>query len=122
MADYRELSQQYAQGGIRTTVLLNGGAAIALLSQLGSLLSAGLGGSVTGPMILWALGTFAGAAAWVPAFVSTRFVDKHEREQEPNDHLTTSNKYMTAGLWCVAISLLLFLAGCSLLACSLQGL
>ena len=35
VADYREISQAYAQGAIKGVVLINGGAAIAILAQAG---------------------------------------------------------------------------------------
>lgn len=37
MADYREISQEYARGGIKAALFVNGGAAVALLSQVAEL-------------------------------------------------------------------------------------
>ncbi|CAA0096363.1 Uncharacterised protein [Starkeya nomas] len=118
MADYREISQQYAQGGMKAGVLLNGGAAIALLSQVADLYAAKLIGGVRPALICSALGTFCAAAAWMFAFLSTRYVDKSEREPDLEvQHLHRSNKWMYAGLAAIALSLLLFVGGALILAC-----
>lgn len=79
MADYREISQQYAQGAIQAGIILNGGAAIAVLSQATRLISVGLAGPLRFAMLCWILGTFFAAVTWVLAFSSTRLVDKSER-------------------------------------------
>ena len=117
MADYREISQQYAQGGIKAVILLNGGAAIALLSQAAGLLSIGLIDEVILPMVLWATGTTLGGATWVLAFLSTRYVDKSEQERPAvRAHLQTSDRYMASALILIALSLASFAAGCFALA------
>jgi hypothetical protein len=47
VADYREISQEYAKQGINAAFLLNGGAAVALLSQTAALREQGLSGAIS---------------------------------------------------------------------------
>lgn len=116
MADYRELSQAYAQGAIKGSVLVNGSAAIALLTQLAAL-PARLSGAALYSMCFWAVGVALGVFCWVLAFASTRYVDKSEREEGLEQaHLNTSDNFMTWGLALFAISIAAFLAGVFILA------
>jgi hypothetical protein len=111
-ADYREISQEYAQGGIKAALLINGGAAVALLSQAAELAHAGIADSATSAMIVWAFGVFAAAGAWLVAFMSTRYVDKSEREENKTEaHLKTADIFMNVGLGLIAASLICFLVG-----------
>lgn len=119
MADYREISQQYAQQGINAAILVNGGAAVALLSQATGLRGAGLADDVAYAMIAWAAGVVTAVATWMLAFLSTRYVDKSERETGLEAaHLKLSDTLMKWGLALVLLSVLLFGVGCSLLACA----
>lgn len=113
MADYREISQQYAQGGIKAVILLNGGAAVAILTQLSQL--SALSGPILWAMCFWAAGTASGAFAWMMGFGSTRYVDKHY-DEGIRKHIDTANRFQTAGLAAVFIALVLFLIGCLVLA------
>lgn len=113
MADYREISQQYAQGGIKAVVLLNAGAAVAVLSQLSQL--SFLAHPILWAMVFWSLGMTVGAFAWMMAFGSTRYVDKHYDEKLAS-HIDTANRFQTTGLACVFVSLVLFLTGAVYLA------
>jgi hypothetical protein len=110
MADYREISQSYAQGGISAAILLNGGAAVACLSQFAALYPLGLLDRFTGGMIAWSAGVVLGALVWVMAFLSTRYVDKAEDERNPS-HINTSNKWMVVGLILVLLSYSCFVGG-----------
>ena len=111
-ADYREISQEYAQGGIKAALLINGGAAVALLSQAAEVAHAGMADSATSAMIVWAFGVFAAAGAWLVAFMSTRYVDKSEREENKTEaHLKTADIFMNVGLGLIAASLICFLVG-----------
>lgn len=113
MADYRDISQAYAQKGIQAAMILNGGAAIAVLSQVGALSLK----AVAWPMVIWAIGTLISALCWVFAFISTRYVDKSEREVgREYDNLKKSDRFMLAGILALLISLLMFIAGCVWLA------
>lgn len=116
MADYREISQEYAKEGIKAAVVLNSGAMIAVLTQLAKIPD--MSRTVVGiAMLLWSAGIVAGALTWVLAFVSTRYVDKSEREPDLTEkHLETSNNFMKWGYGFVAASLALFLAGCLAIA------
>lgn len=120
MADYREISQEYARGGIKAALLINAGAAVALLSQIADLAIVATGEYIRHAMLVWAFGVFAASTAWLCAFFSTRYVDKSEREASQSDmHISKSNTWMNAGLVLVGISLLCFLAGSIVLACAL---
>ncbi len=119
MADHREISQAYAQGAIKGAVLINGAAAVAILSQVSNLASIRF--EVTWALLSWAAGVFFGALTWLLAFNATRFVDKYEREKN-DGHLKTSDRYLAAGQITVALSLLAFLKGCILVAWGLGHL
>jgi len=114
VADYREISQQYAKEGIRTCILLNGGAAVALLSQSMELYRENLINVVAFAMGFWAAGASMAASVWLVSFLSTRFVDKSERESGlEEDNLRISNIYMNVGLILTVGSLLFFIFGCA---------
>ena len=81
MADYRQISQDYAQGGIKAAILINGAAAIAVLSQLGKLANQGLGMEVVIALVLWGIGVSCGAATWVLCFFQP-FVSTRARENK----------------------------------------
>lgn len=55
MADYREISQEYAQGAIKACILINAGAAAALLTQSAKFIeikNAALTSAITCSMLL----------------------------------------------------------------------
>ncbi len=111
MADYREISQDYARGAINAAMLVNGGAAVALLSQLSALQDIRL--AVESALIFWSWGVSFAMFSWVMAFASTRYVDKSiDESASRSQHLTTSNRFMAAGLLLVTGSIVLFIAGC----------
>ena len=121
MADYREISQTYAKGAINTAMIVNAGAAVALLSQLGELMDNGLIGVVRPAMEVWTFGIAAAAFAWVAGFTSTRYVDRSEREPKKlTDHLRMANALMFAGMLLVAMSIGCFLYGCGHIAGSFE--
>jgi hypothetical protein len=123
MADYREIPQEYAQGAIKACILINAGAAAALLTQSAKFIEMNkpaITAGITCTMLLWAVGTVAAVSTWILAFFSTRYVDKSERETAATArHLRTSDLYMLAASVAVVASLVLFLAGCARLALSL---
>lgn len=118
MADYREISQEYAKEAIKAAMLINGGAAVALLTQATALLDKRLADEAAGAMIWWALGLGLATLTWVLAFGSTRYVDKYE-DEEHAPHLETSNRLMFSGLVAILVSLACFGIGCVVLACGL---
>jgi hypothetical protein len=78
--------------------------------------------AITGPMLIWAFGTLFGAATWLVAFLSTRYVDKSQ--DEPNSaaaHIRTSNLFLFAGIILILLSLSSFIYGCLILACRLAN-
>ncbi|MFK4823746.1 hypothetical protein ACI0FM_02945 [Paenochrobactrum sp. BZR 588] len=112
MADYREISQSYARAAVNTSVILNGGAAIALMNQMSSLIGSGFGPIIFWPITLWAAGAFLAGITYPVAFLSSRYVDKSEREPSKEAaHIKIADKLMLAGLISNVLSFLLFAAG-----------
>ena len=117
MADYREISQTYAQGAIKAAFAVNGGAAVVVLSQFGSLAEIIEPKTVACAMLTYVFGTLFSAAAWVMAFLSTRHVDRTERGEDLD--YRTANNYQALGLIFIAISLVAFLVGALILVTAL---
>ena len=109
MADYREISQTYAQGAIKVAVLLNSGAILAVLAQAQHLAPLLGGAAYFVSSVLWVCGATSGAAAWAIGFYSTRFVDRAERGDR--SAMAISNRLMHKAALAVAASLILFVAG-----------
>jgi len=107
MADYREISQEYAQGGIKAALTINGGAAIALLTQAAALIEKGLASQIKWSLYCWAAGVAVSAVTWVLAFMSTRHVDRSEEQgADVSREIRLSNTYMTLGLLSILMSVL----------------
>ena len=120
MADYREISQDYAQGAIKAAFTLNGGASIAILSQVSNL-KGNISDVILGVvLLLWCFGVALSAITWALGFSSTRFVDKSERESDEANNLDISNKYMAWSLRCIYASIAVFLIGAIVLAVALM--
>lgn len=118
MADYREISQTYAQEGVKAALLINSGAAVTVLTQATDLIEKKLASVVLWPMVCWSFGIAAATIIWAAAFVSTRYVDKGILEQR-EEHLRTSDFWMTIGLVLFLLSILAFGVGAVLLAYNL---
>lgn len=116
MADYREISQQYAQGAIRAVILVNSGAAVAVLSQMSSLLALLSAASLGWALIAYIIGVVCGVLAWVSGFYNARYVDIAERSGLMD--YSTANRWQLAGAILLLTGLVFFLAGCLALACS----
>ncbi|WP_323781566.1 hypothetical protein [Leisingera sp.] len=112
--DFRAISQDYAQGAIRASILINGGAAVALLSQLTNLSTALPKWAVGWAMVAFVAGVSAGALTWLFGFLSTRHVDRTLRGQDLD--YSRANAWMVAAEVGVLVAVLLFLIGCLLLA------
>ena len=114
MADYREISQTYAHGAIKAGVILNGGAAIGVLTQVGDLVQHGMAGGIKASMAFWALGTISAAACWLAGFLSARYVDKAAREDDARyqQNIATSDRWMGAAIGLIVTSGFAFVAGC----------
>ena len=117
MADYREISQDYAQGAIRAALLINGGAAVAVLSQLNSLTGLMNTKSVASALLVFCFGILFAAATWIFAFLSTRHVDIAELGHDKD--YSKANNFMSAGVVSIVLSLLAFIIGVLILVCSL---
>ncbi|UWQ58644.1 hypothetical protein K3722_00480 [Leisingera caerulea] len=109
-ANYREISQQYAQGAIRAVVLVNSGAAVALLSQMTGLLAVVPKQAVGWAFVAFIFGVFFGCIAWLCGFYNARFVDLTIRGQLPS--YDVANRWQHWGVGLLVVGLLCFLAGC----------
>ncbi len=119
MADYRQISQDYARAAVNTSVLLNGGAAVAFISQIGSLVSTGFGPLIFWPLTLWATGAFFAGITYPLAFFSTRHVDRSERSttsSKRDKELMVADRFMYVGIATSVSSFMLFGFGCACLA------
>ena len=119
MADYRDVSQVYANEGIKAVSVLNGGAALALLTQTSELVNAKLASVYFAPMCWWTAGLVIGTLLWAFAFVSTRYVDKSTVENNAS-HLRTSDHWMHLTLVGFGLSVLCFAVGAVTLASSIS--
>ena len=109
MTDYREISQAYAKGAITTAMAINGGAAIAVLSQFTSLAELLGTKTVAVTLLVYSFGVLFAAATWILAFLSTRYVDRVHHGQDPD--YSRSDNFMHGGLIAIAASLVTFLIG-----------
>jgi hypothetical protein len=113
LADYREISQAYAKEGIKAAMLVNGGAAVALLTQLNAFDGDDSKTAFEFALLAWAWGLLFAAVTWMVAFLATRYVDKGDLELDRmRAHLRTSDILMYVGLALVAISFACFIIGC----------
>lgn len=108
--DYREISQQYAQGAIKSVVLLNSGAIIALLSQISKITEYLSLRALSISFLLFNIGVIAGVSVWIFAFFSTRYVDMKIRGQI--ETYEQSDRWMVIGVKSLIASILLFTLGC----------
>jgi len=120
MADYRDISQEYAQDAIKAAFTLNGGASIAILSQISNL-KGNITDLVLGLVLLfWCFGVTLSTITWGLGFYLTRYVDKSERENDiSGDLINTANDYMAWGFGCIFASIAAFFLGAVLLALAL---
>lgn len=116
-ADYRVISQQYAQGAIKAVILINAGAALAILSQITDLQVILPAWAIGVSLIAYVLGVSLGATAWMFGFMSTRYVDKRIRG-EVSDY-SESNKWMGYAQIAIVSGLLAFVCSGLLLASQL---
>ncbi|MGY6632918.1 MAG: hypothetical protein ACXIU8_04155 [Alkalilacustris sp.] len=115
MTSIRDITQDYAQGAIKTAVLLNSGAIIAGLSQLGELSRISEGGALGRPFAFWVMGALLGAICWFLAFVSARYLMNARRRsistQTRNRDIEKSNALLALGILAYLVSLACFGAG-----------
>ncbi len=112
--DYREISQQYAQGAIKAIILVNGGSAVAVLSQLKDLSNLLPLWSIGVSLILFVFGVAVGSGCWIVGFIATRYVDRAILGQDPD--YTIANRWMYFGEALTLLGVILFLLGGLLLA------
>ena len=114
MADYREISQHYAQGAIKAIILVNGGSAIAVISQLKELSNLLSRCAIGLSLILFVAGVAVGVVCWIVAFISTRYVDRAVRGEDPD--YSIANQWMFCGQVLAVLGVVFFLSGTLLLA------
>ncbi len=110
--NHRDLMQQYAQGSIRSTLVVNGAAAIVVLSQLSSLPQAiplNLAGL---SVLLFALNIGLGLTLWIIAFEATRRKALAHRNVAA---LAKARAYHRAGAGLILVIIAIFLTACALL-------
>ncbi|MFG6082089.1 hypothetical protein ACEUZ9_002730 [Paracoccus litorisediminis] len=112
--DYRIITQEYAKGAINASILINGGAAVAVLSQMANLLPMISSCSLAIAVLFFAFGVLSGLCAWTVGFLSTRYADRTLRKQEPDFAL--SDRYLVLGLICIVGCGVCFLFGVIVLA------
>ena len=93
--DYRVILQEYAKGGIKAAILINGIAAIKVFSQVKELQGIGLSHSTVISLTLWAIGVTLADFAWLAGFISAMYVDKFQREENfKKKNIRLSNCFM----------------------------
>jgi dolichol kinase len=117
--DYREISQGYAQGAIKAVIIVNGGAAVAVLNQMEELSNMLPRASIGLSIIIFVLGVVAGSACWIAGFISTRYVDRALRGRERD--YSVANGWMYFGMILVLLGILLFASGAVILALSFMS-
>ncbi len=108
MTAYKEISQDYAKTGIKAVALLNGGALVALLTQLTAL--SGLAGSVLLASVFWTLGVALAAAAWFAGHMAAQCVLVFERD-DVDAVLDRAHWWMHFAIASVVAALISFVAG-----------
>ena len=112
MTHVPDISQEYAQGAIKTAVLLNSGAIIAALSQLGELSRIAEGAALAWPFSFWILGALLGAGCWWPAFASARNLVLSQggrlSAEERAGHIRRANALLGLGTTVFVLSLACF--------------
>ena len=114
MADYREISQSYAQGAIKIVIILNSGAVLACLTQIEFLVELQGSKALGIAFLIWLFGIGLGGLSWVFGFYSTRYVDIAERANRTQ--YKTANFFMHLASGAVLLSLLSFLCATGYLA------
>lgn len=118
MADYREISQSYAAGAIKSAILINGGAAVAVLSQISNLSAIAAPTDIAKTMLVFIFGVIFATVTWGCGFFSTRHVDRALRGEDAD--FAKANSFMMKGVIFFALSLFSFLLGALWLVFSVQ--
>ncbi|KAB7615788.1 hypothetical protein F9L33_03225 [Amylibacter sp. SFDW26] len=105
MVDYREISQDYAQGAIKAAFALNGTSCIAIVSQLSDIRDSLFSSYVGLSLKLWCIGLSLSALTWIIGFASARYVDKSYNESG-EWQLKRANELMIGGYVIIITSIL----------------
>lgn len=122
MADYREITQDYAKGAIKTVILVNAGGIIATLNQLEEITKFASTNSLKWAMAIWVFGIVFGVAAWACGYVSTvnygnfdEFKNSSENVNEANGYHNSGGSFARYTAITIFLSLLSFVLGCLLI-------
>lgn len=114
--------QEYAKGGIAAVILLNGGASVALLSQIDKMLELGLKSPSAYALTIWSIGIVLGALTWLMAMASSRHASRSLSPYFRGAHeLRVSDLWMYAGIASMLASLASFALGVFLMAWAFSG-
>lgn len=108
MTAYKDISQDYAKTGIKAVTLLNGGAIVALLTQLTAL--SGIAASVLLAGVFWTIGVSLAASAWFFGHMAAQHVLIFERD-DADAMLDRAYRWMHAAIASVIAALISFVAG-----------
>lgn len=126
MAEERTMAHEYGKEAIKALILVNGGAAVALLSQAAKLIEMKLGDDVAYALGVWAFGLIVAVLCWLAGFLSLRFADRakdYTAEAEKfAAEITVSNRFLYTGQFLFLVSLVAFGVGCAVLANSILAL
>lgn len=113
--NYREIMQHYAKGAIGAVLIINGGACLAVLSQLTELVSLPelSHRSIAGALLIFAFNVFLGMVMWLLGFESTRRADLAQRNRTDFDPAKHPRQF---AVFLMIISSLLFMGSCLLLS------
>ncbi len=111
MADYREITQEYAKGAMKTVVLINAGGIIATLNQFAEITKFASTGSLKCAMTMWVFGIVFGVFSWVAGYASTVGFGNYQ-ETNQNSYHDHGNLYAKIAAIMIGLSLSAFIAGC----------
>ncbi len=111
MADYRDITQEYAKGAMKTVVLINAGGVIATLNQFAEITKFASTGSLKCAMTMWIFGIAFGVFSWVAGYASTVGFGNYQETNKDSFH-KDGNFYAKIAAITIGLSLFAFIAGC----------
>ena len=128
MADYRDITQEYAKGAIKTVILISAGSIIAILNQLPEISKLASLWSLKLAMTAWVFGIVFGVLSWILAFKSTIELGNHDEwKQSPANNekseafRNTGNQFSNYAAFSTSLSLIFFFTGCLVIIFALKA-
>ena len=118
-AEYQLMSQEYAQGAIKASILINSGAAIVLLGQLPSISHFLEARPIGFAFLAFSNGIALASLAWLCIFFNARRIEIALRKRRPE--LKKAKKWQHTAVTAVSLSIVSFLLGCYRIGLSLLG-